>query len=152
MSFYPAFTLPSISIAPSQPRLPSSLPQDTHACSEHSTWITNHESDLIQRQSELADLERRLVVEEAELDAAVQSLNGKTDVFQARIEECQRALAPWMEKSNDKKSQIDVAKAESDLIEEKRRSAQRAVEVAERECEELKLKGVEKVGLREVRG
>lgn len=90
-----------------------------------------------------------MVVEEAELDAAVQSLNGKTDVFQARIEECQRALAPWMEKSNDKKSQIDVAKAESDLIEEKRRGAQRAVEVAEGECEELKLKGIEKVGLRE---
>lgn len=56
----------------------------------------------------------------------------------AEIEELKKQLAPWTEKINDKKKNIDVRKSEQELLAEKLTSGKKAVEHAEKQLARIK--------------
>ncbi|CAG8592645.1 10545_t:CDS:10, partial [Ambispora leptoticha] len=116
-----------------QKKLIKTLEKDRASLSATKTSIKYHEEDLVKRERELGQLEKLLQNQEAGLEKIRQSLKGKTEVYSAQIEEKQKELAPWTEKINAKQSNIDVLRAECEIIEEKTRSIQSSLEQAENE-------------------
>lgn len=86
----------------------------------------------------MKELEKQLKQEEKKLEEINAELKGNTDTYMAEIEELKRQLAPWTEKINDKKKNIDVRKSERELLEEKLTSGKKAVEHAEKQLERIK--------------
>lgn len=93
--------------------------------------IEGFESQLESSKSKITELERKLEVEEAELEEVRDSLKDKTDEFTTKIEIKQRELEPWTAKISEKQSAIDVAQSERDLLAQKATSAQSAFSDAE---------------------
>ena len=89
--------------------------------------IKNMEADLIKFEKEIFELQKTLEVEEKQLEVIIDGLKGKTDSFQAQLEEKQMELAPWTEKINDQVSQIKVFQSERDLLNEKIHSNENAM-------------------------
>ncbi|CAG8521184.1 4706_t:CDS:10 [Ambispora gerdemannii] len=116
-----------------QKKLIKTLEKDRASLSITKTSIQYHEEDLVKRERELGQLEKSLQNQEAELEKIRQSLKGKTEVYSAQIEEKQKELAPWTEKINAKQSNIDVLRAEYEIIEGKTRAIQSSLEQAENE-------------------
>jgi structural maintenance of chromosome 4 len=112
--------------------------QDGHARSEATAANTNFDSELDSNRSKVAELEKKLVVEEAELDEIRDALKDKTDVFTQQIEVKQRELEPWTAKISEKQSAIDVATSERDLLVQKATSAQAALEEAKARVQQIK--------------
>ena len=107
------------------------IQQDGHAKSEAAAASENFTSELETNRAKVAELEKKLVVEEAELDEIRDGLKDKTDVFTNQIEVKQRELEPWTAKISEKQSAIDVATSERDLLVQKASSVQQALEEAE---------------------
>lgn len=98
----------------------------------------------------MADLEKKLEVEEAELEQVRDSLKGmsisratlinadKTDEFTVQIDAKQRELEPWTAKINDKQSLVDVATSEREALAKKATGMQTALEEARASLAALK--------------
>ncbi|KAI8928692.1 RecF/RecN/SMC protein [Entophlyctis helioformis] len=112
-------------------KVAKALEQDKHKMSEDETWISNFAADVQKAETELQGLESRLEAEQAELETIRQSLQGKTEVFQQQIEEQQHLLAPWTEKINATRTQINVARAELELLASKMSEGKRVFEAAQ---------------------
>ncbi|ORY34983.1 RecF/RecN/SMC N terminal domain-domain-containing protein [Naematelia encephala] len=110
-----------------QKKIKKSIHDDGHARSEALAAIENHAAELETTRAKLANLEEKLVTEEAELEEIRDSLRDKTDVFTTQIEAKQRELEPWTAKISEKQSAIDVATSERDLLAEKAVGAQAAL-------------------------
>ncbi|KAF9903005.1 hypothetical protein EC991_004301 [Linnemannia zychae] len=115
-----------------------SLTADKHSLSENQSWIRNHESDLVKLQAEQEKLEKSLEAAEDELEVIRESLKGKTEEFSQQIQEHQKELAPWTAKVVAKRSEIDMADSEHDLLEERARNAQSQYREAVSTLEALK--------------
>ncbi|KAJ3092463.1 hypothetical protein HK102_007087, partial [Quaeritorhiza haematococci] len=120
-----------------QKKLTKTLHTDKLSKSEHETWMNNYTSDLEKLQKEADELAEQLKAEEKELERIGEGLRDKTQVFQTQIEQNQKDLAPWLEKLNAKKSQIDVARSEVELLKKKTTQAKEALREAEEGLERL---------------
>ena len=98
----------------------------------------NYTSELQVNRKKVADMEKKLVGEEAELEEIRDSLKDKTDVFTNQIEVKQRELEPWTAKISEKQSAIDIATSERDLLVQKASSAQIALEEAQARLQQIK--------------
>lgn len=114
-----------------QKKLKKSIADDNHVKSEALASIDGFEEQLEVNKVKIADLERKLEVEEAELEEVRDSLKDKTDEFTTKIEIKQQELEPWTAKISEKQSAIDVAQSERDLLAQKATSAQSALAEAE---------------------
>lgn len=112
--------------------------QDGHARSEATAANENFASELDTNRSKVGELEKKLVIEEAELDEIRDALKDKTDVFTQQIEVKQRELEPWTAKISEKQSAIDVAASERDLLVQKATSVQAALEEAKARVQQIK--------------
>ena len=74
------------------------------------------EADLKKCDAEIAELQVTLENEEKQLESIIESLKGKTDVFQVELEQKQQELAPWTERINEQVSNIKVFQSEKDLL------------------------------------
>ncbi|KAI8374154.1 P-loop containing nucleoside triphosphate hydrolase protein [Radiomyces spectabilis] len=96
-------------------------------------------ADALQlRQADLTKLEKQLKSEEKTLDEINRELKGKTDGYLAEIEEHQKKLAPWTEKINKKKKDIDVRRSEAEILAERISSGVKALENAEKALQNVK--------------
>lgn len=121
-----------------QKKVKKSLHEDGHSRSEALATVENLSQELEMNRKKVADLEKKLVVEEAELDEVRESLKDKTEEFTAKIEAKQRELEPWTAKISEKQSAIDVATSERDLLAQKASGAQSALEEARANLQRLK--------------
>ncbi|KAF7724063.1 hypothetical protein EC973_001396 [Apophysomyces ossiformis] len=110
----------------------TSIETDRNAKQEALEAIKTNQEELTSRKKELEGVEKQLKQEEKKLDEINQELKGKTDGYLAQIEAHQKELAPWTEKINGKKKDIDVKQSESEILAERISSGQRAVEEAEK--------------------
>ncbi|KAK9670903.1 Structural maintenance of chromosomes protein 4, partial [Basidiobolus ranarum] len=105
---------------------------------ELQNWFENHSEDLEKGKSEITTLEESLTREEATLEEITAGLKGKTEKFSVKIEAKQKELAPWIEKINEKQSQIDVAQSEHQMLEARSTAGQRSLEEALMELKDTK--------------
>ncbi|KAI8147562.1 hypothetical protein BJV82DRAFT_351738 [Fennellomyces sp. T-0311] len=115
----------------------ASLEKDQEARVAARNAIKTNGDDLVKRRKDLKELEKQLKEEEKKLDEINRELKGKTDGYMAEIEEHQKELAPWTEKVNKKKKDIDVRKAEKEILEEKLSSGAKAVQEAEKQLKKM---------------
>ncbi|KAL1408278.1 Structural maintenance of chromosomes protein 4 [Vanrija albida] len=113
-----------------QKKLKKSIQDDSHAKSEAHVTAENCAGEIESNRTKVAELEKKLEVEEAELEEVRDSLKDKTDEFTIKIEAKQRELEPWTAKISEKQSAIDVAQSERDLLAGKATTAQAALEEA----------------------
>ncbi|KAI9484434.1 hypothetical protein BDB00DRAFT_774953 [Zychaea mexicana] len=90
--------------------------------------IKKNGDELVKKRKDLKELEKQLKREEAKMEEINRELTGKTDEYKAQIEELQKERAPWTEKINKKKKDIDVRKSEKEILEEKMSSGTKARE------------------------
>ncbi|KAG6052319.1 hypothetical protein E4U39_000044 [Claviceps sp. Clav50 group G5] len=90
-----------------------------NAINDADETIEENNRDIEARTREVAKLEEQVKVEEAELARIRDSLKGKTQAFSDKIAVKQKAIEPWMEKINQKQSQIAVAESELNILKEK---------------------------------
>ncbi|CCE27082.1 probable SMC4-Stable Maintenance of Chromosomes [Claviceps purpurea 20.1] len=90
-----------------------------NAINDADETIEENNRDIEARTREVAKLEEQVKVEEAELARIRDSLKGKTQAFSDKITVKQKAIEPWMEKINQKQSQIAVAESELNILKEK---------------------------------
>ncbi|KAJ3297941.1 hypothetical protein HK104_011341 [Borealophlyctis nickersoniae] len=128
-----------------QKKLTKTLQAERLTRSEHETWMQNFDSDLNKANEEAETLAERMAVEEAKLEEIRESLKGKTEVFQVKIEKKQQELAPWAEKINEKQASLDVAQSEHDILKNKIESAKSGIIDAETELARLRNSSVEKI-------
>lgn len=121
-----------------QKKLKKSISDDGHAKSEAMATIDNCGGQIETNRAKIAELERKLEVEEKELEEVRDSLKDKTDEFTTQIEAKQQELEPWTAKISEKQSAIDVAQSERDLLAQKATSAQDALEEAEQAITAIK--------------
>ncbi|EIW71748.1 hypothetical protein TREMEDRAFT_27197 [Tremella mesenterica DSM 1558] len=121
-----------------QKKFKKSITEDGHARSEALSTIDNLSSELEKNRVKVADLEKKLVTEEAELDEVRESLKDKTEGFTSQIEIKQRELEPWTAKISEKQSLIDVATSERDLLTQKASGMQSALDEAKVNLEKLR--------------
>ncbi|CAD6578745.1 MAG: hypothetical protein TREMPRED_002256 [Tremellales sp. Tagirdzhanova-0007] len=121
-----------------QKKFKKSITDDGHARSEALAAIDNHGSELETTRAKVANLEEKLINEEAELEEIRDSLKDKTDVFTTKIEAKQRELEPWTAKISEKQSAIDIATSERDLLAQKATGAQATLQEAEANLTALK--------------
>ncbi|KAG0183387.1 hypothetical protein DFQ29_005763 [Apophysomyces sp. BC1021] len=109
-----------------------SIETDRETRTEASDAIKKNQEELVARKKNLEGLEKQLKREEKKLEEINRELKGKTDGYLAQIEVHQKKLAPWTEKINNKKKDIDVKNSESEILTERISSGTRAVEEAEK--------------------
>ncbi|KAG6003094.1 hypothetical protein E4U21_002397 [Claviceps maximensis] len=102
-----------------------------HATNDADETIEESSQDIKKRNQEIAELEKQVKKEEAELTRIRDGLKGKTQTFSDKIAVKQKSIEPWMEKINQKQSQIAVAESEMNILKEKANAG--AVAMAELE-------------------
>ncbi|KAI9257368.1 hypothetical protein BDA99DRAFT_441174 [Phascolomyces articulosus] len=90
--------------------------------------IKKNGDELVKKRKDLKQLEKQLKDEEAKMEEINKELTGKTEEYKAQIEELQKERAPWTEKINKKKKDIDIRKSEKEILEEKMSSGAKARE------------------------
>lgn len=103
--------------------------------------LDNHAAELETNRVKVDKLEKKLGVEEAELEEIRDSLKDKTEGFTIEIDAKQRELEPWTAKISEKQSAIDVAQSERDLLAKKAEDAKAALAEAKAALEQLKDSG-----------
>lgn len=119
-------------LAGKQKKLEKSIQASRFAISESDTHSKQYADDIEHDTAEIADLERRMKVEERELASVRESLTGKTQGLSDQIAAKQKSLEPWNAKVNEKQSAIAVAQSELDILREKDSAG--AVAIAEVEA------------------
>ncbi|KAI8084576.1 RecF/RecN/SMC [Halteromyces radiatus] len=94
----------------------ASIESDRTALTNAKENIKKNTEEIEKRKKDLKALEKQQKEEDQKLDEINRELQGKTEGFMAQIEEHQKQLAPWTEKINEKKKDIDVNKSESDIL------------------------------------
>ncbi|KAG5920688.1 hypothetical protein E4U42_006104 [Claviceps africana] len=102
-----------------------------HATNDADETIEESNRDIETRTQEIAELEEQVKTEEAELARIRDGLKGKTQAFSDKIAAKQKSLEPWMEKINQKQSQIAVAESEMNILREKANAGAVAMEELE---------------------
>ncbi|WOO77651.1 Structural maintenance of chromosome0s protein 4 [Vanrija pseudolonga] len=120
-----------------QKKLKKSIQDDSHAKSEAHVTAENCAGEIESNRKKVTELEKKLEVEEAELEEVRDSLKDKTDEFTTKIEAKQRELEPWTAKISEKQSAIDVAQSERDLLAGKATTAQTALEEARKALKDV---------------
>lgn len=121
-----------------QKKLKKSISDDSHTKSEAMATIDNCGGAIETNRAKVVDLERKLEVEEKELEEVRDSLKDKTNEFTTKIEAKQQELEPWTAKISEKQSAVDVAQSERDLLARKATSAQDALEEAQQNITAIK--------------
>ena len=119
--------------------------QDQEASTAARDAIKKNGEELIKRRKDLKQLEKQLKEEEAKMEEINKELTGKTDEYKGQIEELQKKRAPWTEKINKKKKDIDIRKSEKEILEEKMSSGAKAVQEAEAQVDRIEKTRTSKV-------
>ncbi|RFU30981.1 hypothetical protein B7463_g5359, partial [Scytalidium lignicola] len=106
------------------------LAKKFNSTSEAQANIESRTVDISKSTKEIAVLEKRMKLEEAELAQIRESLKGKTQAFSDQIVTKQKSLEPWNEKISQKQSAIAVAESELSIIHEKSNAGTVALEEA----------------------
>ncbi|KAG5979423.1 hypothetical protein E4U55_005184 [Claviceps digitariae] len=112
-------------------KLQRTIDNAQHATNDSDETIEESNRDIETRTREIAELEEQVKTEEAELARIRDGLKGKTQAFSDKIAVKQKSLEPWMEKINQKQSQIAVAESEMNILKEKANAGAVAMEELE---------------------
>lgn len=107
------------------------------AASEATSLVEKHSHDVEKKTKEVAELERNMEIEEAELTKIRESLKGKTQGLSDQIAAKQKSLEPWNEKINQKESNLAVAQSELDILLERATAGQKALEDAQKRVQDI---------------
>ena len=102
-----------------QKKLEKSVQISKTAASEGENMIQKSMQTIEVNSSQTKALEKSVVTEEVELAKIRAALQGKTQVFSDQIAVKQKALEPWTEKINEKRSTIAVTRSELDILQER---------------------------------
>ncbi|KAI9728481.1 MAG: hypothetical protein M1828_003883 [Chrysothrix sp. TS-e1954] len=93
--------------------------------------------DAERNTSRLSEIESTLQEEERELNTVRENLTGKTRGISEQISKKQKALEPWTEQINEKKSAITVAQSELSMLQERDEAGAQAVADLKERIEQL---------------
>ncbi|KAG5951814.1 hypothetical protein E4U53_002253 [Claviceps sorghi] len=114
-----------------QKKLQRIIDNAQHATNDADETVEESNRDIETRTQEIAKLEEQVKTEEAGLARIRDGLKGKTQAFSDKIAVKQKSLEPWMEKINQKQSQIAVAESEMNILQEKANAGAVAIEELE---------------------
>ncbi|KAF9003737.1 RecF/RecN/SMC protein [Hymenopellis radicata] len=119
-------------------KLQKTVTDDEATLAEAQRTLDDNYSKATKKRKDLKQAEADLVTEETALEAITESLKGKTQVFHDQITLKQQELAPWKERIDGKRSEIEVATSERDGLAKKAESVAEACKQAEENLQELK--------------
>jgi structural maintenance of chromosome 4 len=125
-------------LANKQKKLEKSLQASEFAAKDAVVTIGQCSDDVGRLTAQIGELESQMKLEEEELAAIRQSLQGKTEGLSNEIAVKQKSLEPWNEKINSKKSSMAVAQSELDILRENANAG--ALAIAEIEAKLVSLK------------
>ncbi|KPI44569.1 Structural maintenance of chromosomes protein 4 [Cyphellophora attinorum] len=131
-------------IAGKQKKAEKTLSSSRFAASDAANSVEKHTDDIERKSKEVAELEASMHKEEQELAVIREGLKGKTQGFSDQIAAKQKSLEPWNEKVNQKQSQAAVLQSELDILLEKGKSGQKAIEEAQAKIESIQTQQSEK--------
>ncbi|GAB0134779.1 hypothetical protein EsDP_00003136 [Epichloe bromicola] len=112
-------------------KLQRTIDNAQHATNDADETIEESNRNTETRTREVTELGEQVKTEEAELARIRDGLKGKTQAFSDKIAAKQKSLEPWLEKINQKQSQIAVAESEMNILKEKANAGAVAVEELE---------------------
>ncbi|KAK1757264.1 putative nuclear condensin complex subunit smc4 protein [Echria macrotheca] len=118
-------------LADKRKKLEKTIANAENSAAEADETIEQCGEEIETRSQEIAELEKLIKKEEADLAAIRDNLKGKTQQFSDQIAAKQKSLEPWNEKINQKQSAIAVAESEMAILREKANSGAVALEELE---------------------
>ncbi|KAK9449677.1 RecF/RecN/SMC [Limtongia smithiae] len=109
--------------------------------SSSASWMSKFDEEIVKLNREIQKFESSMATEETKLEEIKESLEGKTKGISEEIEVKKKALEPWNEKINKKKSELEVAKSELKIFVDKFEAGRQAISEAEEKVSGIKNDG-----------
>ena len=116
-----------------------------HTVRENTHTLTANAEQSESLSQEMTDLEQRFAKEDAELTRIRVDLKDKTQVFSDQIEQKQKQKQPWDQQISEKRSALDVARSELEMLRESASQAANDLAKARTEVESLSERRREKL-------